>query len=250
MRMNIEQLGKVNTFLTSLGTSPVWAGGTAKINAEVTDDDGRRFQPVDGVAVVYDRTVHLGPWLNIILRAGAATEALAIATAGSERDILLLHTHDMARPLGRTSRNSLSFTDEPGRLLYAAQLDLGITSVREAAEEVSGGLLPHASIGFAITDGEWNGVSDNCGDPTCRQTGLELDTLIAQRIVLYELSLVPQGACIGTSAIAAANRNSPDLVAALGVSAPPDTQPILWEIPVSRIDAMLSSPEAKQIAYQ
>ena len=248
MRMNIEQLGKVNTFLTSLGTSPVWAGGTVRAQAVAEGEEEDGYLPLSGIGVVYDRTVHIG-WFNILLRQGSFTESLGAATGGSERDILLLHTHDMARPLGRTSLDTLTFEDEAVRLRYAARLDLGITSVKLAAEEVQGGLLDHASVGFAVAEGEYEAVIDNCGDPSCLKSGLEIGTIITTRAILYEMSLVSQGACIGTSAIAAANRNSPDLVAALGVLAPPDTSDLVG-IPVERIDAMLSSPEAKQIAYQ
>ena len=127
----------------------------------------------------------------------------AAPTAGGERDILLLHTHDMARPLGRTALNTLSFEDGEESVAYEATLDTSVTSVAMAAEEVRAGLLNHASIGFWIAKGEWADIKDNCADPQCAKAGLEIYALVAEEVGLYELSLVPQGACIGTSAIAA-----------------------------------------------
>ena len=194
-------LSAANRYLAEMRAekpAPVWAYGTANAGAEA---DG--YQPVDGIAVVYDRAIHLG-WLTVLVRPGGVAAALSGNTAGMERDIMLLHTHRSDRPLGRTGLNTLSFSDGPAAVTFDASLDLSIGSVAAAAEEVRGGLLNHASIGFWVAKGEWEGVVDNCGDPQCAKAGLEISMLIAEEVGLFELSLVPQGACIGTSAMAAA----------------------------------------------
>jgi len=177
--------------------APVWLGGTAQAGEAANE-----FLPIRGTAVVYDRPVHLG-WLTVLLRPGALGAAMVAPTAGGERDILLLHTHNMARPLGRTALNTLSFEDGADSVSYEATLDTSVTSIAMAAEEVRAGLLNHASIGFWVAKGEFEAVIDNCGDPQCATVGLEKQMLIAEEVGLYELSLVAQGACIGTSAIAA-----------------------------------------------
>lgn len=204
-----QTLAAANRYLEELRAerpAPVWLGGTAQAG----EIDGS-VMSISGTAVVYDRPVHLG-WLTVLLRPGALAEAMVAPTAGGERDILLLHTHNMARPLGRTALNTLTFQDEKEKVTYEATLDTSVTSVAMAAEEVRAGLLNHASIGFWVAEGEFEAVVDSCGDPQCAKAGLEVRMLIAEEVGLYELSLVAQGACIGTSAMVASRWEPPSFV--------------------------------------
>ena len=206
------EIARVNDWLARTQPASVWGGGTVQLVADTEAEDVMHLR---GVALHYDQSAHVtvgGQSLTVQVRPGAARDTLEAERLGTERDILLLHTHDMGRTLARSSNGSLSFSEADTRLDYQARLNLTVRAAVDAAAEVREGLLPHVSVGFSVAPGggSWEETQDNCGDPQCVTLGQEIDTVVASSIRLYELSLVPQGAVIGTSVLAAQNRIRPE----------------------------------------
>ena len=161
------------------------------IRAEKVDEDtGRVF----GTAIRFGQAGHF-PWgLVLRVKTGAATDALAVRSKSTTRDVVLLKAHQPGSVLGRQANGKLQIKESARRVTYSATLNLRDPEALSVFEKVDSGDYTAASIGFMVFDSENVKAVDDSPDADPDTAGEEIDMLEATEIDIYEISVLAQGA--------------------------------------------------------
>ena len=106
-----------------------------------------------GYAVLWNNRTDIGGWWTEQFAGGCFTESL------TKRDVVALHSHDDARPVGRRSRGTLRLTEDQRGLAF--ENDLPDTSDgRDLKVQLERGDIEGMSFRFIARREEWDETSD------------------------------------------------------------------------------------------
>lgn len=106
-----------------------------------------------GYAVLWNNRTDIGGWWTEQFAVGCFTESL------TKRDVVALHSHDDARPVGRRSRGTLRLTEDQRGLAF--ENDLPDTSDgRDLKVQLERGDIEGMSFRFIARREEWDETSD------------------------------------------------------------------------------------------
>jgi len=164
--------------------------------------DGDTAGRVRGVALPYN-TAGWFPQVErpVMVASGSATDSLLARHVSQERDILLVATHDDNRTLARVGAGTLRFEDSARSLNYSADIDLADPEGLSAYRKVDNGSWSAASVRFHVLESKNIKAVDNSPESTTGDKPVSV--LLATKVDIMHVALVPQGAYTGATALAA-----------------------------------------------
>lgn len=167
-----------------------WGG---KLEAEAPDADG--MLPVSGCAAPFG-VVGWFPGGRYQLSA-----SVEILTPPEPRAQMLLVCHDESRCLTSTAAGRLVFDHREDGLYYRALLNPESGEQKDAWVAVDDGSWKSSSIGFSILASHRIKAVDNSPESTTGDKKVAVTE--ATKILVWEVSLLPEGAFVGATALAA-----------------------------------------------